>query len=73
MYKQDLRTPGDIILQSLLIACVKLCESGSVVPANIALDGDIAVSEKYYSELQEFTNSLSDLFLRQKNERSCIG
>ena len=59
-----MRTPEDEILRSLLICAVRLCESGSVVPANIALYGDIVVSEKYYSELQEFTNSLLEDFYR---------
>jgi hypothetical protein len=47
-----------MVLEMLLICAVRLCESGSVVPSHIALDGEIVVSERLYSDLKEFTDVL---------------
>jgi hypothetical protein len=53
-----LKNTEEMVLEMLLICAVRLCESGSVVPSHIALDGEIVVSERLYSDLKEFTDVL---------------
>jgi hypothetical protein len=56
-----LRTPNDTVFDCLLISAIKLCESGTIVPSQIKLDGDVIIPESVYSELKDITDSMMGL------------